>query len=360
MSQELDGEGRKRWLIDTYEEWVEQQGIPVIEGYSVPDLMEVPLEPWERKGGRGAFVRLAGAEGVNDAYVCEIPPGSSLKPQRHMYDELIYVLSGRGATTVWNEESAKQTFEWQEGSLFSPPLNTLHRHFNTQGEKPARFLGVTMAPIFLNLFNDRDFIFNNSHVFKNRFSGESDYFSTQGSLLQARVWETNFVPDVRAFKLEQHGARGAGSSNMRFQMSNSVMESHVSEYPVGTYKKAHRHSPGAHVVILSGQGYTLMWMEDKPMMRIDWKAGSMIVPPGLWFHQHFNTGKEPAKYLALRAGETTKFKGILKHYQTFKSVKLGGDQIEYEDESPEIRRLFKEELAKANVEWRMSQFFPEE
>ncbi len=43
-----------------------------------------------------------------------------------------------------------------------------------------------------------------------------------------------------------------------------------------------------------------------------------------------------------------------------KSVKLGGNQIEYEDEDPEIRRQFKEELAKDGAPWRMSEFFPGE
>ena len=49
--------------------------------------------------------------------------------------------------------------------------------------------------------------------------------------------------------------------------------------PVGTYKKAHFHGPGAHVVILGGQGYSLMYPQGQPIQRYDWKPGSMVVPP---------------------------------------------------------------------------------
>ena len=93
---EIDLEGRKLWLIDTYQQWLEEEGLPIIKGYSIPDLMTVQLKPWERKGGLGGFIQLVGAEDVNDAYVCEIPPRSSLKPQKHLFDELIYILSGTG------------------------------------------------------------------------------------------------------------------------------------------------------------------------------------------------------------------------------------------------------------------------
>jgi hypothetical protein len=133
------------------------------------------------------------------------------------------------------------------------------------------------------------------------------------------------------------------------------MIAHVSEYPVGTYKKAHRHNPGAHVLILKGKGYTLMWKEGQPKKKFDWHRGTMIVPPRDWFHQHFNTGREPARYLALRWG-SHKFR-TGKHFSGgegwYYSIKLGGNQIEYEDEDPEVRRMFEAELAKEGIEIKM-------
>ena len=44
-----------------------------------------------------------------------------------------------------------------------------------------------------------------------------------------------------------------------------------------------------------------MWPEGEEPRRYEWKEGSMIVPPNVWFHQHFNTGTTPARYLAFKA-----------------------------------------------------------
>ena len=95
---------------------------------------DVKLAPWAAKGGNGAIINLVGCGDVNDGYLVEIPAVQNLKPQRLMFEEVIFVLEGHGSTSVWNDENKKVTFEWGPGSLFSPPLNTWRRHFNGSGE----------------------------------------------------------------------------------------------------------------------------------------------------------------------------------------------------------------------------------
>ena len=342
----------------SYAKWQEEDGLPIIRGFYVADLKDVEVVPWTRKGGKGACINLEGTGGTNDAYVAEIPPGGSLNPEKYLFEELVYILSGRGATTIWNEGGPKQTFEWQAGSLFSPPLNVWRQHFNGQGDKPARFLAVTSAPTMIDLFHNKDFIFNNPFVFKDRYSGEDGYFSAEGKTHPGRVWESNFIPDVPSFKLTEWKERGAGGTNVMFELANNTMAAHISEFPVGTYKKGHRHGPGAHVILISGEGYSLLWKEGQPKIRVDWHAGSMFVPPDMWFHQHFNVGGAPARYMALRWG-SRKFLagGSLAIGGIDQSLKAGGNQIEYPDEDPEIRRMFEAELAKRSVESKMAAFF---
>jgi hypothetical protein len=81
---------------------------------------------------------------------------------------------------------------------------------------------------------------------------------------------------------------------------------------------------------------------------VDWKVGSVFSPPTGWFHQHFNTGREPALQLAFRNGSRIHPFGVRRaatREGVFTPVDEGGTQIEYDKEDPEIRRLFEAALA---------------
>jgi hypothetical protein len=92
----------------SYEAWLRQEGIPVIEGYGVEDVTELPRKPWARTGGQGAYIQLTGMEGFTGMYVGEIPAGGSLNIERHLYEKIIYILHGFGATEVWSGNNEKK------------------------------------------------------------------------------------------------------------------------------------------------------------------------------------------------------------------------------------------------------------
>ena len=142
-----------------YEAFQAKEGIPSVTGFFVEDLMDVDVKPWARMGVLGSFLNL-GEQQETDAYICEIPPGKQSEPQHHMFETLVYIHKGRGATTVWFEGDAKQTFEWSAGAIFAIPLNVSYQHFNASNE-PVRFLAGTNAPHVINLFHNEDFIFRN-------------------------------------------------------------------------------------------------------------------------------------------------------------------------------------------------------
>ena len=84
------------------------------------------------------------------------------------------------------------------------------------------------------------------------------------------------------------------------------------------------------------------------------KPGTAFGPPNGWFHQHFNLGSERARQLALRYGSRKHKLGFYVAAQkrdggVFISIKEGGTLIEYEDEDPEIRRIYEAELKKKGI-----------
>ncbi len=327
----------------SYQRFQAEENLPSLKGFHVEDVAALPLAAWERKGGRGTFINLSEQE-VDDAYVVEIAPAATLKPQRHMYEEVIYVVEGRGATSVWNPGQERATFEWQAGSLFAIPLNAYHEHANGHGSQRALLLGVTSAPIMMNLYHNREFIFNCEYVFRDRFQGAVDEFRRDaGWFEEVTLWETNFIANVRDLGMAAWEERGRDLKGAFIALAANTMKVHVAEFAVGTYKKAHRHGPGAHILILNGTGYSLMWPPGTEPRRFNWKVGSLISPPAGWYHQHFNNGAEPVFHLAF-------------HRPASIHDKYERGQIEYEDEDPKIRQAFTADLAKVGVQIQMPSF----
>ena len=357
-------ESHSRLFLDPYASWARGEGVPIATGFGI-DLLGLELAPWPRVGARGAFVHLDGRGDFIDVQVWEIAPGGATAPLRHLYESVTYVLDGTGSTEVEVPGGGTRTFEWRPTSVFAIPLNARYRHHNGSGTRPARMAVVTSAPIALKLFRNERFVFDNDAAFPERF-GPEEHFRGDGTLLPAtpgrHTWETNFVPDLRAFRLSEWKERGAGGSNMVFALADGTMHAHVSEMPVGTYKKAHRHGADFHIFPVNGDGYSLYWYEgDRDVRRFDWRHGSVFAPADRQFHQHFNVSAEPARYLAVAFG-SHRYPTLADKLATWMgmdvSVKEGGRQIEYQDEEPSIRRTYEDELAQRGIPSGMDRVFP--
>jgi quercetin dioxygenase-like cupin family protein len=111
-------------------------------GLHFKDLKTFPVHYRKLRGTGGAWFDLAGNRTI-EAHISEIPPGGHNKKHRHMNEAIIYIVCGRGYSTIQEEGKEEVVVEWEEGDMFSPPLNAWHQHFNSDPEKPARYLAVT-------------------------------------------------------------------------------------------------------------------------------------------------------------------------------------------------------------------------
>lgn len=336
-----------------YEQFVERQDVPVHTGYYLEDANACEVDYWHRTGVQGAIVNLVGQEGFNDIHIHEIPPGASMDPQRHLYEELAYVLGGQGATEIGTPGSGT-TFEWGPGGVFALPRKTQYRHVNLDDEEPARLLCTTDLPLLYTLFKgDDETVFEPAG--ENTRPVEAGYYE-DGAVFQDGKnvsWQSNFVPNSDLIEKAEEGlqtSRGTGTS-VGIRPPDLSLWAHVSRIPPCKYRNIHRHHPGANVIVDRGEGYSLMWPSNDPdpeWVRVDWQPGTVFTPPTLWWHEHFNLTDSEARYFAHHSSEVL-FAGETKVFDHLADYNI----IDYPDEDPEIRRLFERELAERGLESKM-------
>jgi oxalate decarboxylase/phosphoglucose isomerase-like protein (cupin superfamily) len=330
-------------------------GLPVHSGYYIDDLRTLELGHWAERGCDAAFIQLEGQQGITETRVSEVPARAALPPVRLAFDEVVYVAQGRGATSIWSSDGGRKSFEWQENSMFLLPRHHFHQFSNTHGSRPARLLHYNYFPLMLSASPDPEaFISTNRgqageplrEVDLEALYAEPSQRKTSDDDLSWRrnsVWVGSFFPDMSAWdKLQANVRRGAGGASVAMEFPGSEISCHMSMFPPRTYKKAHRHGPGRAIVIPAGQGYSVMWEEGKEKVIAPWKPGSLITPPNKWFHQHFNVGELPARYLAFHP--PMQFDG---HAEKIED--RARDQIEYVAEDPAVRELFAAELSKRGL-----------
>src|SRR5688572_28547496 len=114
--------------------------------------------PWEMS--RQGLLKHLLNEGMNtrmetvDAYMLVIPPGSRSGRHRHLAEECLYVLEGRGYdlhqdcdveitdTYHWKPQDEVKRYDWDAGDVIYIPPNTSHQHFNASAERPLRLISV--------------------------------------------------------------------------------------------------------------------------------------------------------------------------------------------------------------------------
>lgn len=338
-----------------YRAFQDAEGIPVHEGLAIDDVRTVAVDDWDRTGGCGAFVNLLGMEGTCDVHLHDLPPATSTAPQRHLFGALVFVVEGTGFTAI-GEGDRRRVFEWGPGSLFYLPRNTRYAHSAAGAEAPVRLLAVTPLPLLYTVLQDDTAIWDVGPYEQWSLIDDDGFYERSARLLAGTTdsrtyWDANFVHDAAEFdQLDAWPERGGGGRTVHFPFRDTSMYAHISEFEAGRYKKAHRHHPGANVLVLGGEGYSLLWEEgDDDRTRVDWTPYTLFTPPMMWFHQHFNTSSGPARYLAMHAPQL----GIRGGENAAIEALNPTNQIEYHEEDLAIREEFRRELEAKGLESRM-------
>lgn len=106
--------------------------------------------------------------------------------------------------------------------------------------------------------------------------------------------------DLAAYPLKRDSVTGLSTARLGegkiFQLDVNLVE-----IPPGGEAPPSRHMSEEYVYIVSGEGYTEMWVRagERPQ-RYQWSAGDLLSPSLNAWHQHFNASAEaPARYLSL-------------------------------------------------------------
>jgi mannose-6-phosphate isomerase-like protein (cupin superfamily) len=277
-----------------------------LDGYCF-DLNTLPLADRSQLGDRAKILHVGGAGQL--VQVIEIPPHG--KTVFHGFgwegEALFYVLSGHGQTDYKGVTGGlpSNKYVWKKNSLFAIPVDHYMQHTNLDPAQPVRMLAVTGYAI--NMY---------PYVAEELRSGRqnpAENAEERARTLAGTTYPGHYVEDLRDHPVAMREARGNRTAffNMMSTVGHRTHPNvHISEL-TGPQAFAHKHGNQPMFVILKGAGYDI-WSEARDLKeyeasvkagsahRAEYSTGTLCgVPGGPHWHQHFSTGKEPLRYLAI-------------------------------------------------------------
>ncbi len=128
-------------LENTYDQYLKLLYDEVTFCKTVTHVVRYEEQPWEwtRQGRLKWLVHPETGVAARRVwiYLQEIPPGSRSGKHRHMAEELILVINGKGYDVHDGER-----WNWERGNLIPVPSMAEHQHFNTDTENPVLALSA--------------------------------------------------------------------------------------------------------------------------------------------------------------------------------------------------------------------------
>ena len=143
---------------DLYQALLDDAATATVRNAKRKKIVKPADMPWEMS--RQGLLKHLLNESMNtrmetvDAYMQIIPPGSRSGRHRHLAEECLYVVEGRGYdlhqdcdveitdTYHWKPQSDVKRYEWEAGDVIYIPPNTIHQHVNASADQPARLISA--------------------------------------------------------------------------------------------------------------------------------------------------------------------------------------------------------------------------
>jgi gentisate 1,2-dioxygenase len=259
-------------------------------------------------------------------WIRSLPPGDEegggwkTLGHRHTVEAVIYILEGRGHSIIDNARH-----DWRAGDFICVPIFAWHRHINS-GETDVVYSACTSGPMSMGLgiaiYEDERYpeywVYaqqseeaRRSLIPGKRAGADGVEKSRGGGAIEKAAWD--IYKEQVEFADHEEARRRKGrvltaGKDLIFEKTPmgrvalavdpkrgsyvKTVSSLIAEILPGEKSGAHRHVYEEINYVLAGSGTSII--EDR---RYDWKAGDALSIPIFAWHQHFNTGNEPARFL---------------------------------------------------------------
>ncbi len=308
----------EKYLVDPYDNWAKAQGVPIVTAPGI-DLTQVQTAPWARFGVPGAICHVDGRCDFLTVFVLDIPVGGATKPMRHTYEEIFYVVDGRGETEVRLSDGEIRKLAWAPGAMFAVPVNATYIH-RAPGTSAVRLAAFNDMRYLMGLYRNEAFLFDNPAPFQKR---------------QEKARTEPWVVDPANEPVTESNEVARAD----IAIADSTIGPQVTELLAGASDLASRQMQGRHLLCVEGEGFTLSFdSADGPVTRTPWKRGVVTGQAGMVFHQNF-AGPQTTRIVSIELGSTASplFRGRRAAYGDTHVYASGAATIARADERPEIK-----------------------
>ena len=315
MSTDVTPDLDTKFMVDPYLNWVKAEGALIHEGPAL-DLMTLDVKQWSRFGMKGAVCHVDGRCDFLTAFLFALDAGQSSEPVRHTYEEVFYVLAGSGQTHITLSDGHEITIEWGAKKVFSIPVNATARH--KAGPQAARFVSLSDLRYLMGLYRNEAFLFGNSSPLHGR---------------QKRALEAGLVKDPIS-------APPSSDELTPLDLADLSIGVDITTLAPKTSTLARRQFQGRHILGVEGEGFTLSFSHaTSEIRRTDWRHGMLVGCKNMQFHQHFNAGGSPARFMGVELGSLSSpmFRSRRAVYGDTSVYASGAAVIPRMDERPEVK-----------------------